>query len=213
MKYLQGALTAAAFAGIYVVALLLFNLLASYQKSIDKLEAEQHSVALLSQVVLSNALIDAELTRLLLAIPWATGARVSVIHERISNVSMLPYMRFDHNNSVVPLGAGVVAPALSTDLPLSLWSDSLPTFLDDKCGYWLVAELTNAEQRLRIAPTAAAYIGCPLIDQSGLLVGAMFVFWLDLTHVPSNLTEATQHARESSRLISSYLQTRRMQSP
>lgn len=197
-----------AFLGVYVGVALLFNNLHLYNKQLDQLATEHRQMNVLSKVVLSNTMIDTALTKLLVNNPKTTLARVSVIHERVSSVTMIPFLRFDHNNTVVPPGAGPTPP-LMVDIPLSQWSDYMPAFMAGRCVYLVIADLTNTDARARLlASGIVASIGCPLTDKNGALFGAVYLCWEKMADVPTDLQPVIKETLDASILISSYFQSR-----
>jgi hypothetical protein len=106
----------------------------------------------------------------------AARVRLSVIHNGQVLISGNGMLRFDITHAVTAPGrdSGV----LVTNQPLSEWADYLTNLLAGNCVTFNVADVHNANARIRMASLGMQlFIACPVINVQGVLLGAIFVSW------------------------------------
>jgi len=137
--------------------------------------------ALMLQAELRNAAetdkrIDQLLTGLLARAPMAARVRLGVVHNGITGVTGVALLRVDVTNAVAAPGQ---SPGLmSVNLPLSDWNNFLPVMLIGKCCLGLASEQPGAAVRARLdAMGTSAFLGCPVLDRFGRMLGAVFILW------------------------------------
>jgi hypothetical protein len=134
------------------------------------LQAELH------QYATSSRLIDQLLTALLEHAAGSARVRLGIIHNGITGLTGTNILRYDIINAVAPPGRA--AGELIVNMPLSTWSEFLPSLLAGKCQEVLATAVRNFALRERMARLgASSNLTCPVTDIEGKLLGAIFVDW------------------------------------
>lgn len=131
----------------------------------------------------SNKVIDQLLTSLLDRAMTAARVRLDVIHNGVTGVTGMGLLRYDVTNSVA--GAGHAPGALVQNQPLSEWADFLPDLLAGRCHVYTSNALGRTAMRGRMeALNVGTLLVCPVADQQGRLLGAIFLLWDTGTRMP-----------------------------
>lgn len=131
----------------------------------------------------SSKLIDQLLTALLEHAAGSARVRLGIIHNGVTGLTGTSILRYDIINAVAPPGRA--AGELVVNMPLSTWSEFLPSLLAGKCQVLIATEVRNFALRERMAKLGAtSNLTCPVTDIEGKLLGAIFVDW-DMADQPA----------------------------
>lgn len=184
---------------VRLVALLVFLLIALFAFGDDLHRVEYYDIDHLYSDLTRTKLVNNELTSLLETVPNVTQVRIGLIHQRRDPRDDLPEYLFDV--AFVKTKANYTPALTVTNVPLTQWRDYLVDLVDNRCPFVEVQKMQDAGVKERLAKVKAnSFLGCPLLDAHGYLIGAVFVLWTENAY-PINIEQDKLTLRTVSKRI------------
>ena len=155
----------------------------------------------------SNELINQQLSNLINALPQVARVRVGLFHGP-GRITRLNYRDFQFDVVNLKSAQGKDPGPTLTDQSLGQWDDFIAPMFDGKCIVANVKDLTSPESINRLkALHASSFIGCPINNHRGDLIGGLFAIW-DTTALPEPLSDAESLLRSAAPKIYSAIEIR-----
>jgi hypothetical protein len=166
-------------------------------KSVVAADTQQQGLIQLEQ---RSVLMKSALMGVMQANPSIAQVRIAMIHSGITPNGDILWQWDRIGIATAPGFTSSVG--LSVNKPLVEWDDFLGVLLNGRCAFLKVAALKDAALSSRLSKeTIVALTVCPILNQRGQLIGAIFGNWSSLDAVPNNQEPVQTSLQAAANLI------------